>query len=231
MTPWKQEVERQLSEPSAPPALPFNTLARAASIARREPVPDATLHLWIADATARRRLAPVVRGLYLNHFTPLAGRLADAVPYLRRDAIVSLHTALDEAGCYNNPPAGVTAIVPLDAGPTRPRTGRVDTGQGPVFVRAMPRWLLEAGDVDDRLDAARSHAHPHASAEKALLDWLYLATSPRSTLAPPAPHDVDLEPLDRRRLRRLAKHMNLEDTLRQWLAGELLTRPLTDRGA
>ncbi len=166
MTPWKQEVERQLAALSA---LPFTALARAAAIARGEPVPDATLHLWIADAIARQRLASVVRGLYLNRFPSRAGRLADAVPFLRRDAVVSLHTALDEAGAYNNPPVGVTAIVPLDTGSTRPRVGRVDTEQGPVFVRAIPRWLLEAGDVADRLDPTASYAHPHASAEKTLL--------------------------------------------------------------
>lgn len=59
----------------------------------------------------------MVRGLYLNRFTSPPGRLADAVPHVRRDAIVSfsLHTALDEAGAYNNPPHGVTAFVPLDS--------------------------------------------------------------------------------------------------------------------
>src|SRR5580658_635676 len=152
MTPWKQELERRLSESGAPSALPFTALARAAAIARGEPVPDPTLHAWITDAIARQRLAPVVRGLYLNRFTSPAGRLADATPLLRRDAIVSLHTALDEAGAYNNPPSAVTAIVPLDPGPTRPRVGRVDTEQGPVFFRAMPRRLLEAGEAEDRLD-------------------------------------------------------------------------------
>ena len=224
MTPWKQELERKLAEPGAPAALPFTALARAAYIARGKPIPDPTLHAWLTDAIARRRLESVIRGLYLNRFTSPGGRLADAVPFLRRDAIVSLHTALDEAGLYNNPPSGVTAIVPLDPGPTRPRTGRVDTKQGPVFVRAMPRRLLEAGEPDDRIDHARSVAHPQATPEKALLDWLYLATSPRSNLAPPAPHDVDISQLDRRRLNRLAKQMGLEGALHRWLDGNLLTR-------
>jgi hypothetical protein len=174
MTLWKQELERKLSEPGAPAALPLTALARTAAIARGAAVPKQTLHQWIADACARQRLAHVVRGLYLNRFTSPQGRLADAVPMLRRDAVVSLHTALDEAGVYNNPPAGVTAIVPLDSGPTRPRVGRIDTAQGAVFIRSMPRRLLEAGDEEDRLDPQRSRAHPQATAEKALLDWLYL---------------------------------------------------------
>ena len=219
MTPWKQELERRLSEPGAPPALPLTALARTAAIARGQPVPDSSLHDWIADAVARQRLAPVIRGLYLNRFTSPQGRLADAVPYLRRDAVVSLHSALDEAGLYNNPPAGVTAIVPLDPGPTRPRVGRIDTQQGPAFIRAMPRRFLEAGEIDDRLDFDRSATHPQATAEKALLDWLYLAASPRSTLAPPARHDVDVQQLDRTRLGRLAEKMELQKTLADWLEG------------
>jgi hypothetical protein len=88
----------------------------------------------------------------------------------------------------------------------------------------MPRKMLEAGALADRLDLNRSTAHPHATAEKALLDWLYLATSPRSTLSPPAPQDVDLEALDRRRLGRLATRMGLTGALQQWLSGALLVR-------
>jgi hypothetical protein len=224
MTPWKQALERSLSEPGSPPVLPFTALARAAAIARGTGVPDATLHVWIRDAIARARLAPVIRGLYLNRFTSPPGRLADAVPHLRRDAVVSLHTALDEAGAYNNPPTGVTAILPLDSGPTRPVLGSVETAQGSVYFRGMPRKMLEAGELADRLDLDRSTTHPHATAEKALLDWLYLATSPHSTLSPPAPHDVDLEALDRKRLSRLAARMGLTGALQQWLCGALLVR-------
>ncbi len=220
MIAWKQVLERELSVPGAPPAITLGALARVAHIARGVAVPDRTLHTWIRDAVARNRLVPVVRGLYLNRFTSPAGRLADAVPHLRRDAVVSLHTALDEAGAYNNPPHGVTAVVPLDPGPTRPRVGRVDTAPGPVYVRALPRRMLEAGALEDRLDLDRGVAHARATPEKALLDWLYLARSPRSTLSLPALEDVDLEELDTSRLRRLAKTMGLEDSLALWGEGK-----------
>jgi hypothetical protein len=183
------------------------------------------LYLWINDALARGRLLPVTRGLYLNRFTSPAGRLADAAPFVRRDAVVSLHSALDEAGIYNNPPAGVTAVVPLDTGPVRPRVGLIETAQGNVFIRAMPRRLLEAGSIEDRLDLERSLMHPHASAEKALLDWLYLARSPRSTLTAPSLHDIDLEELDNPKLDRLAKAMELQQTLRAWRRGKPPTQP------
>jgi len=231
MTRWKQMLEKQLSQIGAPRALPLSALARAAAIARGKAVPDATLHVWIADAVARERLLPVVRGLYLNRFTSPPGRLTDAVPFLRRDSVVSLHSALDEAGIYNNPPAGVTAVVPLDVGPVRPRVGRVDTAQGPVFFRAMPRRLLEAGQLEDRLYLDQSTMHPQATPEKALLDWLYLARSPRSTLAPPAPHDIDMEALDRARLARLARAMDLGVILKTWRDGAFLVKPRSKAAA
>lgn len=224
MIAWKQALERQLSEPGAPAAITLGALSRAASIARGTDVPDRTLHAWITDAVARRRLAGVVRGLYLNRFTSPPGRLADAVPHVRRDAVVSLHTALDEAGAYNNPPHGVTAVVPLDIGPTRPRVGKVTTAQGPVYVRAVPRRILEAGALEDRLDLDRGRAHPRATPEKALLDWLYLARSPHSTLSPPSLHDIDIDELNKARLRRLAKAMGLEQTLTQWREGKFVLR-------
>jgi hypothetical protein len=220
MIPWKQRMEMQLSEPHAPRVLTLGELSRAASLARLEPVPDPTLHAWIRDAIARNRLAPVIRGIYLNRFIHPAGRLADAAAHVRRDAVVSLHSALDEAGMLNNPPAGVTAVLPLDSGPTRPRVGRVRTSAGAIQFHAMPRAILEAGEIEDRLDLGRGPAHARATPEKALLDWLYLAKSPRSALAPPALHDVEHDALNKRRLMRLARAMQLEDTLAQWLRGE-----------
>jgi hypothetical protein len=226
MTPWKQALERQLSEVGAPAALTLTAIERAARIARGGPVIKQTLYLWINDALTRGRLMPVTRGLYLNRFTAPQGRLADAVPFLRRDAVVSLNSALDEAGVYNNPPAGVTAVVPLDAGPVRPRVGRIETAQGSVFIRAMPRRMLEAGSIEDRLDPERSLMHPQASAEKALLDWLYLAHSPRSTLTAPALHDMDLKELHNAKLNRLAKAMDLQATLSAWRRGKLPPKPV-----
>jgi hypothetical protein len=57
MIAWKQALERPLSEPGAPAAIPLGALSRAANIARGTDVPDRTLHAWITDAVARGRLA------------------------------------------------------------------------------------------------------------------------------------------------------------------------------
>lgn len=78
--------------------------------------------------------------------------------------------------------------------------------------------------MEDRLDLDRGRAHPRATPEKALLDWLYLARSLRSTLSPPSLQDVDLSELDKARLRRLAKTMGLEQALMQWREGKFVLR-------
>jgi len=81
----------------------------------------------------------------------------------------------------------------------------------------MPSRLLddEAGAVEDRMDL--DVLYPQASPEKALMDWIYLGASPRTKLAPP-PLDIDLERLDKRRLKRLADRMKLSDQLGEYLA-------------
>jgi hypothetical protein len=61
--------------------------------------------------------------------------------------------------------------------------------------------------IEDRLDLEGVTMHARATPEKALLDWLYLAKSPRSTLSPPGLHDVDHEVLNKRRLMRPAHAM------------------------
>jgi len=231
MTSWKQILERRLSESGAPPVLTLGELSRAAGLARETRMPDETLHAWIRDAIARKRLEAVTRGVYLNRFVSPEGRLADAAAHVRRDAIVSLQTALDEVGLLNNPPVSVTAVVPLDSGSMRPRVGRVQTAAGTLQFHAMPRALLEAGEIEDRLDLAQAGAHPRASPEKALLDWLYLARSPRSPVSPPALHDVDHDSLDKKRLMRLANAMKLKSALALWLSGQFTrklarTRPI-----
>jgi len=220
MIAWKQWLERHLSESSAPTVLTLGELSRAANLARNDSVPDPTLHAWIRDAVARERLTPVIRGIYLNRFKQPPGRLADAASYVRRDAVVSLHTVLDEAGLLNNPPAYVAAVIPLDPGPVRPRVGRVQTAAGPMQFHGMPRAMLEAGAVEDRLDLEGQNAHARATPEKALLDWLYLAKSPRSALTPPALHDVEHEMLNKKRLTRLARAMKGEGALLEWTRGE-----------
>jgi hypothetical protein len=217
MKAWQIALERQLSAAVAPGALTLGAIARAAALHRDAPTADSSLHHWIKSAVVTSRLCRVQKGLYLNGFRSPPGRATEAAAHLRRDAIVSLNTAMAEAGVLNNPPTIITAVVPIDTGAPSPTLGTVRTGVGIFSFRGLPRRVLEAGDVADRLDLTGHPNFPCASAEKALLDWLYLAASPRSNLAAPARHDVDVAAMDPRKLRRLARAMNLHAVLDSWL--------------
>ena len=70
----------------------------------------------------------------------------------------------------------------------------------------------------------RTSPHPRATPEKALLDWLYLANSSHSTLTPPSRGDVDVDVLNKKRLARLAKAMNLVEILGSWDEGRFVLK-------
>lgn len=141
----------------------------------------------------------------------------EVAAHLRRDAVVSLQSAMAEAGILNNPPTLITAVVPIDARTSPPKLGPVRTQVGIFSFRGLPRRLLEAGEVGDRLSLGGHQDFPCASAEKALLDWLYLANSPRSNMAAPTRHDIDVDDMDTKKLRRMARAMGLIEALDAWL--------------
>lgn len=217
MKSWQIELERQLGSPDAPGVITAASLARAAQL-RPSAVPTRTVQHWIRQACTRGRLRRVHKGLYINAFRSPPGRAAEAAAHLRRDAVVSLQSALSEAGILNNPPAIITAVVPIDTDGPLPSLGLVRTAVGNFSFRGLPRRIFEAGDVADRLDLLGHPHFPCASAEKALLDWLYLAASPRSTLGAPASHDVDINALDAPKLRRLARAMSLTSLIDDWIS-------------
>ena len=73
--------------------------------------------------------------------------------------------------------------------------------------------VLEAGREEDRLVSARTYRR--ATAEAALLHWLYLSNSPRSRMSAP-PLEMDLAALDASRLKRLSLAMRLFEALEGW---------------
>lgn len=219
MKTWQIAFEARLAGADAPPVLPRDLLARIVRSARGGvPLAPSTLTHWLASARARGRLAPVRRGLYLNRFRGRPGLVSDATQALRQDAVVSLNTVLAEAGVLNNSSHVVTAVVPIDAGAPAPKLGREPTAAGVFQFFGLPRRVLEAGTSADRLEPVERFEHVRATPEKALADWLYLAKSPRSRRTLPPQSDLDLSRLDRARLTRLAKAMDLTSVLDAWLA-------------
>ena len=220
MKPWQIRFEEQLRADGAPAVLSRDLLARMARSARSgASVPVSSLTHWIKAACSSGKLQPVLRGLYLNRWRLRPGVLADAAPWLRTDAVVSLNTALADAGVLNNPTRIVTAVVPLDAGAPPPRLGRQLTRAGSFQFHGLPRRILEAGAVEDRLEPTGRFEQPRATPEKAMVDWLYLAASPRSTRARPPRGDVDGALLKKSRLRALARAAGIAEVLDRWVRG------------
>lgn len=152
--------------------------------------------------------------MYLNRFISPPARLAEAAVWLRPGAVVSLQTVLGDSGVWNNYTDWVTAVVPLSVLYATPSLGRLETAGGTFVFHGIPERVLEAGAESDRL--AAGVAYRRATPEAALLHWLYLAASPRSKSAAP-PKDLELEELDLRHLRRLAKAMGIMTALDHWL--------------
>jgi len=158
----------------------------------------------------------MTRGLYLNRMAQPMPSAAEAASRVRAGAIVSLQTVLLEAGITGGHPDVITCVVPIRSG-IAPSSRPVRVKGAEFRFHAMPTRLLddEAGAAEDRLDADAPYARE--SPEKALLDWIYLGSSPRTKLAGP-PLDVDLRSLDLKRLGRLGIAMKLARELEGFLA-------------
>jgi len=210
---WDTRLELRLAETEAARVVNTATLFR---LARHEQhgLSRASLERWINDALAAKRLIKVVRGLYLNRMTAPPAELAEAATWLRPGCVVSLQTVLGDSGAWNNFTRMVSCVVPFSSASPRPSLGVRRTQAGEFQFRGIPESVLHAGKDVDRL--ADVIGYLRATPEAALLQWLYLAASPHSSLAAP-PLDIDMNELDARRLKRLAKAMSLPDKLEKWL--------------
>ncbi|HEX7048540.1 MAG TPA: hypothetical protein VF275_13315 [Gammaproteobacteria bacterium] len=220
MKPWQIQLEQALGAADAPAVLTRGLLERFGATARGdEQLRESSFTYWIKRQVERGKLQPVQRGLYLNRLRARPGTLADAIPWLYRDAVVSLNTVLGDAGVLNNPSNIVTAVMPIDTGAPPPsRLGRRKTQAGILHVHGIPRGVFDAGRPDDRLESIDVHEHPRATPEKALIDWLYLGASARSRRTTPPHGDIDMDMLDRKRLLRLANAAGMEAVLKTWSA-------------
>jgi hypothetical protein len=211
---WTTRLELALADPNALRVLDKLSIVRLANDVRPG-VSEPTVERWIQEAVSADRLQRVVRGLYLNRLINPPAQLSEAAVWLRPGAIVSLQTVLGDAGVWDNYTAWVTTVVPLSSRYTTPSLGRRETAAGTFVFRGLPESILEAGREEDRLTAGITYRR--ATAEAALLHWLYLSESPRSGMSAP-PTDVHLESLNSRRLERLANAMQLDAPLHSWLA-------------
>ena len=199
---WMMALDQELSGLQADGVLTSKMIWREADYIKPG-VSRPTVQRWIAKATKAGKLKQVSRGIYLNNQALPRPDLAESAQFLRPDSIVSLHTVLSDVGALHNPYPIVTAILPLGRF-TSPRLGSMDTGKARYRFFGMPISVLNAGDEDDRLDI--HYRYPRATPERALLDWLYFARSPKSKIVAP-PMDINLDWMDKRRFHRLLRAM------------------------
>jgi hypothetical protein len=210
---WRTQLELALAEPAALRVLDRKSVVGLARAVRPR-VSEATVERWIQDAVGANRLQRVVRGLYLNRMISPPAQLAEAAVWMRQGAVVSLQTVLGDAGVWNNYTGWVTAVVPFSRRYATPSLGRLAAAAGTFVFRGLPERVLEAGHEEDRL--APEISYRRATPEAALLHWVYLSNSPRSRMSAP-PSDLELRSLDSRRLKRLARAMDLSEQLESWL--------------
>jgi hypothetical protein len=175
------------------------------------------LHGAIKGLVHAGALQKVSRGLYLNRRARPSVEVAEAASHIRAGAVVSLETVLGECGFLNNPTRLVTAVLPQRPGQV-PRVGGVTTsgGLGFRFHALALRFFANSPAEAHLLLQAGRHCEM-AKPEVAVLHWLYLWRSPRSSISPP-PQDVDFSVLDLELLDRLALRWGLDTTLEAWMS-------------
>ena len=214
---WKVQLDRRLMDSDVEAWTTGMLWNEAAAVTTSPSRP--TFERWLATACASGRLRKVRNGLFLNAAGNKTVSVGAAAGYIKHTAIPSLAWVLEQDWILNNFGDVVTCVVSLTAGLQVPNLSAVKTPLGEFRFRALPWHVyeLDALPVADWRDAR--FAHPRATPEKALCDWLYLAASPRSPMRSP-PLDLEAGRLDAARLRRIAKVMAIHPHLDAWLASK-----------
>jgi hypothetical protein len=160
-------------------------------------------------------------GIYLNYMaTPLPSP-AEALKYVVKDGVLSLHLVLGQAGVLNNPTFNYTCVRPASEATQEGELELVGTrmnrhNTAPLFwAYTVDPAVMAAGDVTDNIDTAFSY--PRATIEKAFCDWLYLASLDHPQIGGEPPLDCDTDLMDQERLGRIASAMGVLPRLQNWL--------------
>lgn len=218
--PWKFRALRLLAQDGAPRVFDSTALGQWLE-GQGLSVPGRTLRRALNEWEGAALLTKAARGFYLNGQANPQPTLEEAAASIRAGAVVSLGTVLGRAGVLNNPTHWVTAVVPSDAS-SRPANEMESEGGSLFKFASMRPDLFAAPGTAFARDALEPYAAvPTATAEKALLDWLYVSSRGRGVnrWVLPASQDWDLDYLDSARLDRLAGAMGLEDELAQFKQG------------
>lgn len=213
---WKIAAEADLIDRATPGVLTTGMLQAIAMTGRADAPSKATFQRWLSELTASKKLRAVTKGVYLNRMAHNDISPAAAACWIRARAWVSLAWVLEQAGVANNIGDTITCVIPMDAGLPNPQISTRHTAAGTFRFFALPARLVELpGAMQDFRDMRFDYLR--ATPEKALLDMIHLGASPRSRMTRP-PLDIDVEGLDRAKLKRLARRMEMLPLLDDWLA-------------
>lgn len=212
---WKLATEARLMSPDTPAVLTTGMVEMLATANPHASPSRPTIDRWLKDLVLSQKLKPVIKGVYLNRLGHRDVSPAAAAQWVRSRSIVSLAWVLEQAGLTNNFGDTVTCIIPTEAGWPMPQVSDRKTRAGTFRFFAMPAALHDerAGKHEDLQDTRFDYRR--ATPEKALLDWIYLGASPRSRMTRP-PFDLEIEPLNAARLKRLSRRMCIVHLLDDW---------------
>ncbi|HSV50526.1 MAG TPA: hypothetical protein VLJ57_00315 [Burkholderiaceae bacterium] len=213
-THWKADAERLLMNTGSPSVLTTAMLHSLVTTGRADAPSPATFARWVSTMADFGKLQEVIKGVYLNRLGHREVSPAAAAHWVRSRSVVSLSWVLEQAHITNNFGDTITCVIPTDATWPTPNVGDRVTKAGTFRFFAMPARLVDVGRVEDIRDT--QFDYPRTTPEKALLDWLFLGASPRSRMTRP-PFDLEIGALDTRRLRRVAKAMQLTSVLDDWV--------------
>lgn len=171
-------------------------------------IPPRSLTEMLAEWSATGAIERVTGRIYLNGRATPRPTLDEAAPHIRSGAIVSLQRILGQHGVLNNPSHWVTAVV-SNADTTK--VGKVETDSTVFRFAALPEaMVIRPGHRLENL-AIERRTPWLATPEKAVLDWLHLANTPRGASSWPLPgaYDWDIDLLDHDRLDTLASELGM----------------------
>lgn len=211
---WKADVERLLMGPDSPTVLTTAMLHCVATTGRADAPSPATFSRWVSGMAELGKLREVIKGVYLNVLGHRDASPAAASHWVRHRSVVSLSWVLEQANITNNFGDTITCVIPTNATWPNPNVGDRLTKAGAFRFFAMPARLVDAGRLEDIRDLRFDY--PRTTPEKALLDWVFLGASSRSRMTRP-PFDLEIDALDMRRVRRVAKAMEITPELDDWM--------------
>ena len=211
MSALLRSVRKRLRSPDAPRVLTVPMLVRIAD-EERPGTSRAAVTLIAKALDEDGDIRKVSRGLYLNRCLAEPTPIAEAASFIRKGAIVSLHTVLGDAGVLNNYTHDVWSVIPLSAESTTSQRHAETTDRTSFFFRGIHRDRLFA---PSREDLFADVPYQRATIEAALCHWVYLWKSPWSAIGK-LPGDLDLETFDMERATRIADAMGISMAFQEW---------------